>query len=102
MSGLVLTLPIAAGKVEAWRRFCQEFKLANGANVQAVYGQAVIHGDNVVIPAAEILSVAGFGMGAGGQQQAEPGSDGGYGSGGGGWVISRPVGLTSSPKAASE
>ncbi len=24
MSGLVLTLPIAAGKVEAWRRFCQE------------------------------------------------------------------------------
>jgi hypothetical protein len=24
MSGLVLTLPIAPGKVEAWRRFCQE------------------------------------------------------------------------------
>jgi hypothetical protein len=24
MSGLVLTLPIAASKVEAWRRFCQE------------------------------------------------------------------------------
>ncbi len=24
MSGLVLTLPIATGKVEAWRRFCQE------------------------------------------------------------------------------
>jgi hypothetical protein len=24
MTGLVLTLPIAAGKVEAWRRFCQE------------------------------------------------------------------------------
>ena len=24
MSGLVLTLPIAANKVEAWRRFCQE------------------------------------------------------------------------------
>jgi len=24
MSGLVLTLPIASGKVEAWRRFCQE------------------------------------------------------------------------------
>jgi len=24
MDGLVLTLPIAAGKVEAWRRFCQE------------------------------------------------------------------------------
>ena len=24
MSGLVLTLPIVAGKVESWRRFCQE------------------------------------------------------------------------------
>jgi hypothetical protein len=24
LSGLVLTLPIPAGKVEAWRRFCQE------------------------------------------------------------------------------
>jgi hypothetical protein len=24
MPGFVLTLPIAAGKVEAWRRFCQE------------------------------------------------------------------------------
>lgn len=24
MSGIVLTLPIVAGKVEAWRRFCQE------------------------------------------------------------------------------
>jgi hypothetical protein len=24
MPGLILTLPIAAGKVEAWRRFCQE------------------------------------------------------------------------------
>lgn len=24
MSGLVLTLPIPAGKVEAWRRFCQD------------------------------------------------------------------------------
>ena len=24
MPGMVLTLPIAAGKIEAWRRFCQE------------------------------------------------------------------------------
>ena len=24
MTGIVLTLPIVAGKVEAWRRFCQE------------------------------------------------------------------------------
>ncbi len=26
MSGLVLTLPISPGKVEAWRRFCQELR----------------------------------------------------------------------------
>ena len=24
MSGIILTFPILAGKVEAWRRFCQE------------------------------------------------------------------------------
>ncbi len=31
MSGLVLTLPIVAGKVESWRRFCQEL---SGAQLQ--------------------------------------------------------------------
>jgi hypothetical protein len=31
MSGIVLTLPIIAGKVEAWRRFCQEMSGSRGA-----------------------------------------------------------------------
>jgi hypothetical protein len=32
MSGITLTIPIAAGKVESWRRFCQEM---SGARRQA-------------------------------------------------------------------
>lgn len=28
MSGIVLTFPIVAGKVEAWRRFCQEMSFS--------------------------------------------------------------------------
>jgi len=32
MSGIVLTFPIVAGKVEAWRRFCQEM---SGSRQQA-------------------------------------------------------------------
>ena len=31
MSGMILTFPILAGKVEAWRRFCQEI---SGARLQ--------------------------------------------------------------------
>ncbi len=31
MSGIILTFPILAGKVEAWRRFCQEL---SGARLQ--------------------------------------------------------------------
>jgi hypothetical protein len=31
MSGIILTFPILAGKVEAWRRFCQEI---SGARLQ--------------------------------------------------------------------
>src|SRR5829696_1148955 len=33
--GLVLTLPIAAGKVEAWRRFCQELSGSRRASYEA-------------------------------------------------------------------
>jgi hypothetical protein len=35
MSGIVLTLPIVAGKVEAWRRFCQEMSGSRGAEHEA-------------------------------------------------------------------
>ena len=70
-------------------------KFLTAANVEAVYGTPVSQGENVVIPAAEVLSMVGFGLGLGGGSQ---GSDkpsnangGGGGGGGGGRVLSRPV-----------
>jgi uncharacterized spore protein YtfJ len=68
-------------------------KFLTAANVEAVYGPAVSQGENMVIPAAEVLSVVGFGVGMGGGQgsnQAE-GTGSGGGGGGGGRVLARPV-----------
>jgi uncharacterized spore protein YtfJ len=69
-------------------------KFLSAANVEAVYGPPIREGENIVIPAAEILSIAGFGLGSGiGSQgigeKENPG--GGGGGGGGGRVLSRPV-----------
>lgn len=64
------------------------------AHVSAVYGEPIQNGDALIIPTAEILSVAGFGVGSGygsGGDENEPGSGGGGGGGGGGRVLSRPV-----------
>jgi uncharacterized spore protein YtfJ len=67
-------------------------KLAAAASVKAVYGEPVQYGSTLVIPAAEVLSVAGMGVGAGGAR-SDGGQDQGTGSGGGGGgrVLSRPV-----------
>ena len=68
-------------------------KFLTAANVEAVYGSPVSQGENLVIPAAEVLSAFGFGVGSGGG----PGSantentGSGVGGGGGGRVLSRPV-----------
>jgi hypothetical protein len=35
MSGITLTFPIVAGKVEAWRRFCQEMSSAAVTTLEA-------------------------------------------------------------------
>ncbi len=64
-------------------------KFLSAANIEAVYGSPIREGENVVIPAAEVLSVAGFGFGGGGGPQGGGGS--GEGGGGGGRVLSRPV-----------
>ena len=56
-------------------------KFLRAASVEAVYGTPVSQGETVVIPAAEVLSIAGFGLGAGS----------GTGGGGGGHVLARPV-----------
>jgi len=63
------------------------------ANVEAVYGPPVSQNENTVIPAAEVLSIMGFGLGAGGSSQgaAEDVNAGGGGGGGGGRVLARPV-----------
>lgn len=67
--------------------------LLSAADVTAVYAEPVEHGANLIIPAAEVLSVAGFGMGmgGGGEPQKPENGGGGGGGGGGGRVFSRPV-----------
>lgn len=68
------------------------------ASVDAVYGEPVLHGDTVIIPAAEVLSGLGFGVGFGGgtgedEEENESGSGYGGGGGGGGRILSRPVAI---------
>ena len=66
----------------------------NTANVEAVYSPPITQGENTIIPAAEILSIVGFGLGSGGGSRGnaedENGGSGG-GGGGGGRVLARPV-----------
>ena len=69
-------------------------KFLSAASVEAVYGPPIREGETIVIPTAEVLSVAGFGLGAGsGPQGPGDGENTGNGSGGGGGgrVLSRPV-----------
>ena len=70
-------------------------KFLTAANVEAVYGPPVSQGENVVIPAAEVLSLVGFGLGMGGGLQnsteAQNAGGSGGGGGGGGRVLARPV-----------
>ena len=70
-------------------------KFLSAANVEAVYGPSISQGENVVIPAAEVLSIVGFGLGSGGGSQGTTESSNATGSGGGGGgggrVLSRPV-----------
>lgn len=67
-------------------------KLFESAGVDKVYGKPIKHGDITVIPAAEVITGAGFGAGSGfGPQEGETTTGGGSGSGGGGRSFSRPV-----------
>lgn len=63
-------------------------------NVEAVYGPSIRQGETIVIPAAEVLSIAGFGLGAGSGSRGDAGPEetgSGGGGGGGGRVFARPV-----------
>lgn len=65
------------------------------ADVKKVYGEPIRHGDALLIPAAEVLAFAGFGIGAGGGTAPLPGGaarrGGGGGGGGGGRTLARTV-----------
>lgn len=62
------------------------------ADVSKVYGDPIAHEETLIIPAAEVLAVAGFGAGYGSGGPEEAGGEGG-GAGGGGRTFSRPVAI---------
>jgi uncharacterized spore protein YtfJ len=66
------------------------------ADVTAVYGEPVEHGDTIIIPTAEVLCLMGFGVGYGGgssqdEDKDKPDEGSGGGGGGVGRVLARPV-----------
>jgi len=70
-------------------------RLIEAADVGKVYAAPIQHGDTLLIPAAEVLAVAGFGMGAGTGSAPDPRgrsrAGGGGGGGGGGRTLARGV-----------
>ena len=107
----------SAASVESVERILERF--LEVASVKSVYDSPVEHGENMIIPAAEVLGGVGFGMGVGmgmgpgkmsGREETESsegetpleasesgtglraeGVGGGSGGGGGGRVFARPV-----------
>ncbi len=78
-------------------------RLLATADVAKVYAPPVTHGDRLLIPAAEVVAVAGFGMGSGsgwaGERAGQPRRGGGGGGGGGGSSLARSVAvIVSSPE----
>lgn len=72
-------------------------KLLDTADVTKVYGEPIAHGELLLIPAAEVVSIAGLGMGSGGAVGVLRGEQGrrsrgsGAGGGGGGRTFARSV-----------
>jgi uncharacterized spore protein YtfJ len=70
-------------------------RLLETADVSRVYGEPILHGDLLILPAAEVLAVAGFGMGSGGgvalHREGRKSRGGGGGGGGGGKTLARTV-----------
>lgn len=71
--------------------------LLSAADVRKVYGEALRQGDTLLIPTAEVLAIAGFGLGSGGGTDRGAHGDsrrgGGGGGGGGGRVFARSVAI---------
>jgi uncharacterized spore protein YtfJ len=79
-------------------------KLLDAADVAKVYGEPIAHGQLLLIPAAEVVAVAGVGMGSGGAvgfpsaslgagsgEQGQRSRGSGGGGGGGGRTMARSV-----------
>src|SRR5512143_840053 len=70
-------------------------RLIAAADVAKVYGEPIRSGDTLLLPAAEVLAVAGFGVGSGTGIQRDtrgrPQGGRGGGGGGGGRTLSRAV-----------
>ncbi|HEV8118724.1 MAG TPA: hypothetical protein VGQ32_09385 [Thermoanaerobaculia bacterium] len=71
-------------------------KLLDTADVAKVFGEPIAHGQMLLIPAAEIVAVAGVGMGSGGavgfgKEQGQRSRGSGGGGGGGGKTLARSV-----------
>jgi uncharacterized spore protein YtfJ len=63
----------------------------SAASVDAVYQKPIKHGDILMIPASEVFSIFGAGLGFGKSIDKAQDSGSGGGGGGGGSVHSRPV-----------
>ena len=70
-------------------------RLLETADVSKVYGEPILHDGVMIIPAAEVVAIAGFGMGSGGgiavQQEGHKSRGSGGGGGGGGKTLARTV-----------
>jgi uncharacterized spore protein YtfJ len=78
-------------------------RLLDTADVSRVYAEPILHGDVMILPAAEVLALAGFGMGSGGgvavEQEGRRSRGSGGGGGGGGKTLARTVAvIVSSPE----
>jgi hypothetical protein len=66
-------------------------RLLDTADVSKVYGEPILHDGVMILPAAEVLAIAGFGMGSGGgiavQQEGQKSRGSGGGGGGGGKTL---------------
>ena len=71
-------------------------KLLDAADIAKVFGEPITHGELLLIPAAEVVAVAGVGMGSGGavgflREQGQRSRGSGGGGGGGGRTLARSV-----------
>jgi uncharacterized spore protein YtfJ len=81
-------------------------KLIAAGDVSRVYGQPIQAGDALIIPAAEVLTIAGFGMGGGSgtapDASGTPRQGKGGGGGGGGRTLARSVAVIVASPAGVE